>query len=189
LIKNILFLFLTFFLTINITQSQSDIRIGDWRVESSKLLVRDLAAFGDKVYAATTGGLIVYSPEETETITILDGLSSLDINSMVVDSRGTIILGMNSPVGNLDFYSPDDGFTYSINENLSGITSLAVSGDSIFAGFFAADQIGLLLLTFDNSSQRYNFKEIIIYGFKSAFIPYNEKKKLVREVVEELAKF
>lgn len=34
-----------------------------------------------------------------------------------------------------------------------------------------------------------DFKEIIIYGFKSAFIPYNEKKKLVREVVEELAKF
>jgi len=100
LIKNILFLFLTFFLTVNITQSQSDIRFGDWRVESSKLLVQDLASFGDKVYAATTGGLIVYSPEETETITILDGLSSLDINSMVVDSRGTIILGMNSPVGN-----------------------------------------------------------------------------------------
>jgi len=34
-----------------------------------------------------------------------------------------------------------------------------------------------------------DFKEIIIYGFKSAFIPYNEKKKLVRDVVEELAKF
>ncbi len=34
-----------------------------------------------------------------------------------------------------------------------------------------------------------DFKEIIIYGFKSAFIPYNEKKKLVREVVDELAKF
>lgn len=34
-----------------------------------------------------------------------------------------------------------------------------------------------------------DFKEIIIYGFKSAFIPYNEKKKLVQEVVEELAKF
>ena len=34
-----------------------------------------------------------------------------------------------------------------------------------------------------------DFKEIIIYVFKSAFIPYNEKKKLVREVVDELAKF
>ena len=34
-----------------------------------------------------------------------------------------------------------------------------------------------------------DFKEIIIYGFKSAFIPYNEKKKLVRDVVDELAKF
>jgi len=34
-----------------------------------------------------------------------------------------------------------------------------------------------------------DFKEIIIYGFKSAFIPYNEKKKLVREIVEELTKF
>ena len=34
-----------------------------------------------------------------------------------------------------------------------------------------------------------DFKEMIIYGFKSAFIPYNEKKKLVRQVVDELAKF
>ena len=34
-----------------------------------------------------------------------------------------------------------------------------------------------------------DFKEIIIYGFKSAFIPYNEKKKLVREIVDELTKF
>ena len=157
--KNILILFLTFFLTINLAQAQSNIRIGEWRVESSKLLVQDMASFGDKVYAATTGGLIIYAPEKTETITILDGLSSLDINSMVVDSRGTIILGMNSPIGNLDFYSPEDGFTYTINENLSGITSLAVSGDSIFAGFFAADQIGMLLLTYDNASGRYNFKD------------------------------
>jgi len=118
-----------------------------------------MASFGEKVYAATSGGLLVYSPEKTETITILDGLSSLDINSMAVDSRGTIILGMNSPIGNLDFYSPEDGFIYSINENLSGITSLAVSGDSVFAGFFAADQIGMLLLTYDNASGRYNFKD------------------------------
>ncbi len=34
-----------------------------------------------------------------------------------------------------------------------------------------------------------DFKEMIIYGFKSAFLPYQEKRKLVREVVEELAKF
>lgn len=159
MIKNILFLFISFLLTVNIARSQTDIRIGEWRIESSKLLVRDMASFGENIYAATTGGLIVYSPEKTETITILDGLSSLDINSMVIDRRGTIILGMNSPIGNFDFYSPDDGFTYTINENLSGITSLAVSGDSVFAGFFAADQIGLLLLTYDNASGRYNFKD------------------------------
>lgn len=34
-----------------------------------------------------------------------------------------------------------------------------------------------------------DFKEMIIFGFKSAFLPYKEKRKLVREVVEELAKF
>ena len=34
-----------------------------------------------------------------------------------------------------------------------------------------------------------DFKEMIIFGFKSAFLPYKEKRKLVKEVVEELAKF
>ena len=157
--KNFLIIFISFLLAADTADAQSGIRIGDWRVESSKLLVQDMASFGENIYAATTGGLLVYSLEKTETITILDGLSSLDINSMAVDSRGTIILGMNSPIGTIDFYSPEDGFIYSINENLSGITSLAVTGDSVFAGFFAADQIGILLLTYDNASGRYNFKD------------------------------
>ena len=34
-----------------------------------------------------------------------------------------------------------------------------------------------------------DFKEIIIFGFKSAFLPYKDKRRLVRDVVEELAKF
>ena len=159
MIKSFLIIFLTYFLAADSAEAQNNIRIDEWRVESSKMLVQDVASFGENVYAATTGGLVVYAPEKTETLTILDGLSSLDINSIGVDRRGTIILGMDAPIGNLDFYSPEDGSIYTINENLSGITSLAVAGDSVFAGFFAADQIGILLLTYDNASGRYNFKD------------------------------
>ena len=140
-------------------RSQNEFRIDEWRVESSKLIVRDMGTFGDYVYAATGGGLISYVVSGTKTITILDGLSSVDITSLTIDSRGTVILGMDSPSGNIDFYSSENGSIYTINENLSEITALEISGDSVFAGFIAADQVGLLLIEYDPDSERYHFKD------------------------------
>ena len=139
--------------------AQINYRVDEWRVETSKLIVRAMNSFGDEVFAGTSGGLVIYSPTGTKTITVLDGLSSLDISSMAVDETGIVILGMNSPTGNIDFYSSTDGSIYSIDENLTKITSIAVVGDSIYAGFIALDQIGVLLVTFDGISGRYQFRD------------------------------
>ena len=131
----------------------------EWRIESSKLIVRAMNSFGEEVFAGTSGGLVIYSPTGAKTITVLDGLSSLDISSMAIDERGIVILGMNSPTGNIDFYSTSDGSIYSIDENLTKITAIDVVGDSIFAGFIAQDQIGVLLVTYDDNSDRYQFRD------------------------------
>ena len=136
--------------------------MGEWRVESSKLIVRAMNSFGDEVYAGTSGGLVIYSPTESKTITVLDGLSSLDILSMAIDEKGIVILGMNSPIGNIDFYSSSDGSIYSIDENLTKITAIALVGDSIFTGFLAQDQVGVLLITHDANSERYQFRDSFV---------------------------
>ena len=65
--------------------AQINYRVDEWRVETSKLIVRAMNSFGDEVFAGTSGGLVIYSPTGTKTITVLDGLSSLDISSMAVD--------------------------------------------------------------------------------------------------------
>ena len=157
--KYLSILFLFFFLSFSESGAQINPRIGEWRVESSKLIVRAMNSFGDEVYAGTSGGLVIYSPKGAKTITVIDGLSSLDILSMAVDKRGIVILGMNSPTGNIDFYSSSDGSINSIDENLTKITALTVAGDSIFAGFIAQDQIGVLLITYDLNSNRYQFRD------------------------------
>ena len=151
--------FISLFLSNSESTAQINYKVGEWRVESSKLIVRAMNSFGDEVYAGTSGGLVIYSPTGSKTITVLDGLSSLDILSMAIDKRGIVILGMNSPTGNIDFYSASDGSIYSIDENLTKITAIAVVGDSIFAGFIAQDQIGVLLITYDSESERYQFRD------------------------------
>lgn len=151
--------FVSLFYSFNASIAQINYKVGEWRVESSKLIVRAMNSFGDEVYAGTSGGLVIYSPTGSKTITVLDGLSSLDIFSMAIDEKGIVILGMNSPNGNIDFYSSSDGSIYSIDENLTKITTIAVVGDSIFTGFIAQDQIGVLLITFDANSERYQFRD------------------------------
>ncbi|TFB10681.1 hypothetical protein E3V36_03350, partial [Candidatus Marinimicrobia bacterium MT.SAG.2] len=150
---------ISLFMRFSESTAQINYRVDEWRVETSKLIVRAMNSFGDEVFAGTSGGLVIYSPTGTKTITVLDGLSSLDISSMAVDETGIVILGMNSPTGNIDFYSSTDGSIYSIDENLTKITSIAVVGDSIYAGFIALDQIGVLLVTFDGISGRYQFRD------------------------------
>jgi len=152
-------LFISIFCSFTASIAQINYKVGEWRLESSKLIVRAMNSFGDEVYAGTSGGLVIYSPTGSKTITLLDGLSSLDIFSMAIDERGIVILGMNSPVGNIDFYSSSDGSIYSIDENLTKITTIAVVGDSIFSGFIAQDQIGVLLITLDANSERYQFRD------------------------------
>ena len=89
-----------------IIQAQSI--VGEWSSYTSIISHRELTQVGDFIYIASPGGLVefnktsskfkVYSPN--------DGLSFTDINCLGLDELGDIWLGMSSPNGEVNIWSP-----------------------------------------------------------------------------------
>lgn len=116
-------------------------RIERWEVQTSLLTVRAVASDGQRLWAATTGGLFAYEPE-TGTITAVrrtEGLLVHDFTALAADVRSGVVLAGASD-GTLEIREPTGEWVHVTDiRNQPGIpdkriTVLALAGDTAYGG-------------------------------------------------------
>ncbi len=118
--------------------------VGDWKNFTSQRSVRAVAADGNTVWAATSGGIFRFQPSDSTYRQFLnsDGLSTNDAVSIFVDSFGDIWVGHQN--GSIDIYTPGTGrwrYVSNIRDDNSksnkAINAFAQDGDKMYiaAGF------------------------------------------------------
>ncbi len=77
-----------------------------WEVMTNVNDIRDLLVRGDTLYAATSGGLLLYDLNDGHyrPVTSSDGITDQDFISLTYSEQGTIILGTQN--GSLTFFRP-----------------------------------------------------------------------------------
>ncbi len=113
---------------------------GVWKSYTAMKTVRAVATAGATFWAATSGGLFAWnSTKNTYTqFTNTEGLLSVDLTALTIDSSGTIWSGTSS--GALHGYSPASGEMRPIldiaqsTKTAKGITFLRAVGDTILVG-------------------------------------------------------
>lgn len=113
---------------------------GVWKSYTSMKTVRAVATAGTTFWAATSGGLFAWnSTQDSYTqFTNTEGLLSVDLTALTIDSSGTIWSGTSGGV--LHGYSPASGQIRPIldiaqsTKTAKGITFLRAVGDTILVG-------------------------------------------------------
>ena len=116
--KTLITFFVVFSVFVSIAYPQS---YEGWSVYTSFKDVRGIGISGDKVWAATTGGMFSFdygSPSSTITkYTILEGLLSNELSTLVVDNSGNIWSGGLD--GSVNVFYPSTGITKIIPDILN----------------------------------------------------------------------
>ena len=111
--------------------------IGVWQNYTSMKDVRMIARSGEVFWAATSGGMFSWDSRSSgfTTLTSADGLKSIDLMAVAVDSRGNIWTGSSS--GAIHVYSPGTGQLRYISDIANsqrankGINGISVYGDTV----------------------------------------------------------
>lgn len=111
----------------------------NWEVLPAVHTVRALIRTGDELWGATNSGLFRFDLETQEfhVFTTVDGLSSMDIQAMVADNRGNLILGMGNAyldIFNLETYEVKRISDFKLNTKIFKIYALYSYNDSIYVG-------------------------------------------------------
>lgn len=95
--------------------------VGEWKNYTSMKDVRAVAAEGEMIWAATSGGVFRFQSSDStyQKFTNSEGLSTNDVTAIFIDSFGNIWIGQQS--GNIDVYSPQ-------TKSFRSITDIAISG-------------------------------------------------------------
>ena len=159
-VKYIKFVALFFALFFFFNASASAQYNPDWQTISTYNAVFDIAFLNDKVWAATSGGLISYDPEGQtyETFSNLNGLQSIVLNSVTSDNHQKVIAGGDDGV--LQIYSANiKSWEYEYSFKGSSIRDLLFSQDTLWM----AVGKGLAVYVWKNDSYKFydyftNFK-------------------------------
>ncbi len=109
-------------------------QIGAWHSHTSMREIRDLAADGAVVWAATSGGVFCHTRTtgSFETFTNIEGLSSIDITSIGVDAtEGTVIAGTATGMLNV---RRNEGEWYKVYD-IARLTSVQKRGITVLRAF------------------------------------------------------
>ena len=115
-------------------------QIGRWHSFTNMKEVRDVAVSGDRVWAATSGGVFSFDDKSGvfESFTNVDGLSSIDITAVTSDPTGRIIVGASN--GAVHIYTRDRGWTGVLDivnasdKPMKGINVIRVRGSLLYIG-------------------------------------------------------
>ncbi len=100
-----------------------EIPLGTWRIHNSYNAIHAIAISSQKVYAASSNGIVVVNTDNSlSTITKLDGLSGTDITSIAFDQPRNQLL-ISYADGMLDIIRPSEIISYGNLKN-----SLTISG-------------------------------------------------------------
>lgn len=114
---------------------------GDWNVWCNASAVNRVAVFGDSLWCATRGGMLVMSLADSSFSQHLDGLGfrSTDVTGIAIDRRGSVWAGfMTTGVARIDRFAPDaivKLYGSAIEGLLSdSVTCVAAAGDDVYYG-------------------------------------------------------
>ena len=98
---------------------------GDWDSITSFLNSTDIFIKENNIYVATNGGLLVLdeSFEDSILLGIQDGIHSLDISSMYIDSNNNLLLGSGGPVASVQLL--DNNYNHINTVFLDGINGIS----------------------------------------------------------------
>ena len=132
-------IFCLFVSTISLSQSV----VGEWKNYTSALDMRDIKVVENKIYIATSGGLLSYSRDNDNFTKFKqeDGLSSISVQSIYQDKNGILWLGMEE--GEINYYYPEkeevnnnyiENYDYqNFKEKLDSIKVIQGNGQHCFA--------------------------------------------------------
>lgn len=119
---------------------QNPVDFGRWKNFTDMKAVRGVAAATDSLWAATAGGLFLYSPPSNRFVkyTNSDGLSSNDLTAVSIDGSGKVWTGSSG--GYVNSFDPRTGNWVEVrgiaesDRVQKAVRVLLVRGDSLFVG-------------------------------------------------------
>ncbi len=111
----------------------------DWEILPSVHTVRSLVRAGNDLWGATNSGLFKFDLENHtfQVFSTVDGLSSTDIQKMVADERGNLILGMDNAyvdIFNTETHQVERISDFRLNTKIFDISALHLYEGGIYVG-------------------------------------------------------
>lgn len=108
-------------------------QLRNWRTYTDMSDVRQLAAVDGKIFGATSGGLLVFSPA-TQAFAVFNnanGLAANDITAIAVDKLGRVWLGLSD--GSINIFDPvAEKFDLIIDYKDFEINAIFAAGDTVY---------------------------------------------------------
>ncbi len=123
--------------------------------------VRDLVEYGDFLFAATDGGVLIFDQNTRlfSGIDNSDGLYATDLLALALDGDGYLWLGSNDPNGVIQVYDPMERRSVSVFDfDFTSVIDFAV-GDSLVYGVFKENQ-DWGLIEFIRQDEIYIYRDI-----------------------------
>lgn len=137
----------------------SQVSIGEWGALTSSLKIRDVV-FGNKIYAATEGGLLEIDENEYRVLTTVNGLDGVDLLSIKSDQNSHLWIGGASPFGFLQIFDPSNNSSIqSFNFGLTSINEIIILDSIAFVLYENGQDFGILKFIYNKKWEyRDNFK-------------------------------
>lgn len=107
-----------------------------WQTHASMSVIEDIAISGDDIWCATNGGIFKLNriDSQFQQFTNIDGLSSIDVQTIEIDSEGDIWIGLYTGIIHLlhegtTYFEP----IYDYERHI--INDLVAAGDSVLVAF------------------------------------------------------
>jgi len=131
--------------------------VGDWKTFTNKSHIRDLISWDQSIWCATNGGVVAFSQDGTETLSMTntEGLSYNDVSHIAVDHKGNLWFGFTN--GLINIYNPADNSLKIIDDfSRNQIKDIVPLGDSVFIGL----NIGVSLFLLNKMEVKETYKNL-----------------------------
>lgn len=130
------------------------VRIGDWKALTSTLHINHALLHNSQIISATSGGLLVvdiFNKKET-TITTIEGLKSVNLNTISIDHIGQIWIGGGAPHGFIQLYDLQktetvDVFDYGVTE----VYDFVILDSLAFSLYREGQDVGIMKFIFNSN--------------------------------------
>ena len=143
--------------------------MGEWLALTSTLNVRDLIYNNNALYCTTEGGLSQLQDETIFTYTTIDGLLSVDLGPIDIDSNGHIWIGGFTPFGFIQIFDPiKKEIVETFDFELTAILDIQISDLRAFALFQDGQDFGIMKFMNDNG-----------WGYRDSFRNFPENAGVI----------